>query len=81
MPPTPSHTHERLRDTIARRMHMSHVYQPLMLMELLGRRSPAPAQDVARRILGEDVTQTDFCAAPMGLTSSGLWPMRRSAQR
>ncbi len=31
-----------------------------MLMELLGRRSPAPAQDVARRILGEDVTQIDY---------------------
>jgi hypothetical protein len=28
-------------------MRMSHVYQPLMLMELLSRRSPAPAQDVA----------------------------------
>jgi len=40
-------------------MRMSHVYQPLMLMELLGRRSPAPAQDVARRILGEDVTQIE----------------------
>jgi hypothetical protein len=53
-------------------MRMSHVYQPLMLMELLGRRSPAPAQDLVRRILGEDVTQTDFYAAPMGLTSSGL---------
>ena len=39
---------------------MSHVYQPLMLMELLGRRSPAPAQDVARRILGEDVTQIEY---------------------
>jgi len=42
---------------------MSHVYQPLMLLELLGHgscqatASPAPAQDVARRILGEDVTQ------------------------
>jgi hypothetical protein len=31
-----------------------------MLMELLGRRSPAPAQDIARRILGEDVTQIDY---------------------
>jgi hypothetical protein len=51
MPPTPSHTYERLRDTIARRMRMSDVVQPLMLTELLGRRSPAPAQDVARRIL------------------------------
>lgn len=29
-------------------------------MELLGRRSPAPAQDIARRILGEDVTQIDY---------------------
>jgi hypothetical protein len=33
-------------------MRMSHIYQPLMLLELLGRRSPAPAQDVAQRILG-----------------------------
>jgi hypothetical protein len=29
-------------------------------MELLGRRSPAPAQDVAQRILGEDVTQIEY---------------------
>ena len=36
MPPTPSPTYEHLRDTIARRMQMSHIYQPLMLMELLG---------------------------------------------
>ena len=45
----PLPTYERLRDTIAKRMRMNHVYQPLMLMELLGRRSSAPAQDVARR--------------------------------
>jgi len=36
MPPTPSATYERLRDSIAKRMRMRHVYQPLMLMELLG---------------------------------------------
>ena len=60
MPPPPSATYERLREYIAERMRMSHIYQPLMLMELLGRRSPAPAQDVARRILGEDVTQIDY---------------------
>jgi hypothetical protein len=60
MPPTPSPTYERLRDTIAKRMRMSHVVQPLMLMELLGRRSPAPAQDVARRFLGEDMTQIEY---------------------
>lgn len=51
MPPNPSPTYERLREYIAQRMRMSHIYQPLMLMELLGRRSPAPAQDIARRIL------------------------------
>ena len=56
----PSPTYERLGESIAKRMRMSHVYQPLMLMELLGRRSPAPAQDVACRILGEDVTQIDY---------------------
>ena len=36
MPPTPSPTDERLRAYIANRMRMSHVDQPLMLMELLG---------------------------------------------
>jgi len=60
MPPPPSATYQRLREYIAERMRMSHIYQPLMLMELLGRRSPAPAQDVARRILGEDVTQINY---------------------
>ena len=39
---------------------MRTINQPLMLMELLGRRSPAPAQDIARRILGEDVTQIEY---------------------
>jgi hypothetical protein len=52
MPPPPSTTDERLRAFIANRMRMSPIDQPLMLKELLGRRSPAPAQDIARRILG-----------------------------
>jgi hypothetical protein len=49
-----------------------------MLMELLGRRSPAPAQDVARRFLGEDVTQIDFSTERVKrmvgkvLTSNGI---------
>ena len=60
MPPPPSAAFLRLRAYIAERMRMSHIYQPLMLMELLGRSSPAPAQDVARRILGEEVTQIDY---------------------
>ena len=60
MPPHPSPTDERLRETIAERMRMSPIDQPLMLMELLGHHSPAPAQDIARRILGEDVTQIEY---------------------
>ena len=32
----PSPTYERLRDTITERMRMSHIYPPLMLLELLG---------------------------------------------
>jgi len=36
MPSTPSPTYEHLHETIAERMRMSHVDQPLMLMELLG---------------------------------------------
>jgi len=69
MPPPPSTNCLRLRDYIGQRMRMSHIDQPLMLMELLGRRSPAPAQDVARRILGEDVTQ--FATPPNWSTHGG----------
>ncbi|WP_254994033.1 HNH endonuclease [Cyanobium sp. Aljojuca 7D2] len=60
MPPHRSPTYERLRTYNAERMRMSHIYQPLMLMELLGRSSPPPAEDIARRILGEDATQIDY---------------------
>ena len=57
---------------------MSHIDQPLMLMELLGRRSPAPAEDIARRILGEDSSQiehyTERVKRMVGrvLTSNGI---------
>jgi hypothetical protein len=37
----PSATYQRLRLYIAKRMRMSPIDQPMMLMELLGRRSPA----------------------------------------
>ena len=63
MSPNPSPTYERLRQTSAERMRMSPINQPLMLMELLGRSSPAPAQGITRNrnsstslISGEGVT-------------------------
>jgi hypothetical protein len=55
-----SQAYQRLRHYIAERMRISPIDRPVMLMDLLGRRSPAPAQDIARRILGEDGTQIDY---------------------
>ena len=60
MEPARSSSFEHLAEYINRRMRMSHIYQPLMLMELLGRSSPAPAEDIARRILGEDSSQIEY---------------------
>ena len=48
MASSPSAAFLRLRAYIAERMRMSPIDQPLMLMELLSHRCPAPAQDVAR---------------------------------
>jgi hypothetical protein len=76
MASSPSATYERLRHYIVERMCMSHVYQPLMLMELLGRRSPAPAQDVARRILGR--AWWAGCSTAM---ASRRWRWPRQADR
>ena len=53
--PNPSATYERRRDDyIAKRMRMSHVYQPLMLMKLLGHgfARQQPAQPPRRTLTG-----------------------------
>ncbi len=60
MASSPSAAFLRLRAFIAERMRMRPIDQPLTLMELLGRSSPATARDVARRILGENVTQIEY---------------------
>ena len=76
--PAHSSSYDRLADLINRQMRMSHIDQPLMLMELLGRRTPAPAEDIARRILGEDSSQiestTERVKRMVGrvLTSNGI---------
>ncbi len=48
MASSPSAIFLRLRASITKRRRMSPIDQLLMLMELLGRHSPAPAQDIAR---------------------------------
>ena len=76
---SPSAAFLRLRETIAKQMRMSHIYQPLMLMELLGRRSPAQAQDVARRILGS--AWWAGCSPAMASPPTAMAPTARSAAR
>jgi diadenosine tetraphosphate (Ap4A) HIT family hydrolase/5-methylcytosine-specific restriction endonuclease McrA len=78
MEPARSTAYARLAEYINRRMRMSHIYQPLMLMELLGRSSPASAEDIARRILGEDSSQIEYYSERVKrmvgrvLTSNGI---------
>lgn len=79
--PTPSAAFLRLRHYIAERMRMSHIYQPLMLMELLSRRCPASAQDVARRILGS--AWWAWLLTGNGITAygdGGTWPKASVAE-
>jgi hypothetical protein len=42
MASSPSAAFLRLREFIAERMRMSHIYQPLMLLELLSRQGQTP---------------------------------------
>lgn len=87
MEPARSSAYDRLAEYINRRMRMSHIYQPLMLMELLGRSSPAPAEDIARRILGEDSSQIEYYTERVKrmvgrvLTSNGITSHHGGAYR
>src|SRR5262249_43597746 len=51
---------EQLIQFIERDMRMSHVYQPVMLRELLNRGGRATREDIARALLNEDRSQLDY---------------------
>ena len=51
---------EDLVQFIERDMRMSHVYQPVMLRELLDRGGRATREDIARALLNEDRSQLDY---------------------
>ena len=78
MPP-PSATYQRLRDYIAERMSMGPVDQPLMLVELLGRRSHALNNQSCRSGLRSSVnwrpmaqtTNPRICPTIANTSSSG----------
>ena len=51
---------QMLRDFIQNRMSMSHIYQPAMLIELLRKGGEASVRDIAKALLGEDVSQLEY---------------------
>ena len=51
---------EKLRIFISQKMQMQHVYQPIMLMELLKNGGQASEQQIARIFLSLDPTQQKY---------------------
>src|SRR5215204_2517390 len=53
-------TYERLADFVQKRMRMSHVYQPVMLMALLRGRGRCSTTEIAKSILAHDESQVEY---------------------
>ncbi len=53
-------TYERLVDFVKKRMRMSHVYQPVMLMTLLQADGRSSIEEIARSILAHDESQVEY---------------------
>jgi ATP adenylyltransferase len=51
---------EQLEHFIGREMRMSHVYQPVMLREILRHNGAATISDIARALLAEDRSQVEY---------------------
>jgi hypothetical protein len=52
--------YEQLSHFISHEMRMSHVYQPVMLRELLRRKGTVSVNDVAKALLAEDRSQVEY---------------------
>jgi diadenosine tetraphosphate (Ap4A) HIT family hydrolase/5-methylcytosine-specific restriction endonuclease McrA len=55
-----SSRYELLHDFISNKMRMSHVYQPVMLLELLRHRGVASKTEIAQALLDRDVAQVEY---------------------
>ena len=49
-----------MSDFIENKMRMSHIYQPVMIMELLKRDGVASVEDIAKALLSRDISQTEY---------------------
>jgi diadenosine tetraphosphate (Ap4A) HIT family hydrolase len=56
----PSPSYERLAVFIREQMRMSHIYQPVMLMELLAHQGKASILDIAKALLVRDESQIEY---------------------
>lgn len=55
-----SSRYERLHDFIGKKMRMSHIYQPVMLLELLRHRGVASKTEIAQALLARDAAQIEY---------------------
>ena len=51
--------YEELRDFLQNRMQMSHIYQPVMLMTLLGSGGRCHEKEIASALLSQEPTQVE----------------------
>ena len=49
-----------LQDFIRNKMRMSHIYQPVMLIELLQNNGSATVNQIARSLLDRDISQVEY---------------------
>ena len=55
-----SKEYKTLADFITNQMKMSHIYQPVMLIELLGRKGSASTTQIAKALLGYDISPVEY---------------------
>ena len=53
-------TFNKLSEFISTKMRMSHIYQPVMLMELLANKGAASIESIAKQILLHDASQVEY---------------------
>ena len=51
---------EDLSDFIRNQIRMSHIYQPVMLIELLNNRGSVDISDIAKALLTRDISQVEY---------------------
>ena len=53
-------TYKILSDFLSNKMRMSHIYQPVMLMELLSNKGNASVEEIAKQLLIRDPSQIEY---------------------